>query len=150
MSVICICVLCCILQLLFSGNSHITSLLKMITGITVALAVFAPILRNDSVRIDVRIDELIADRELAVQEGEQVALESISARIKQTTESYILEKANELGLDIQAEVTLREEYPPVPYGVTIKGTVSPYGRKQLQTYLLQNLEIAEENQIWIS
>ena len=86
----------------------------------------------------------------AVQRGESVAMETMTQLIKEETESYILGKAAALGQTISVDVRVGDGQPPVPMEVTICGSVTPYARKRLSTCLLQDLGIAEENQIWIS
>ena len=150
LSVICACILCCVLQLLFCNNSHMAPLMKMVTGLVVSLTVFTPILWTDALRFDTQFDALITNRNIVVNDGERAAEEAMILLIKQQAESYILEKANALGMDIRVEILLSEENPPVPNEVIIKGTVSPYARRQMQAYLLQNFGVSEENQRWIS
>ena len=38
---------------------------------------------------------------------------------------------------------------PYPSGVTIRGTVTPAQKQQLQTYLEQTFAIAPERQVWL-
>lgn len=150
LSIVCVCMLCFMLQTLFSGNPHMTPLIKMITGLVLSLTVLMPFFSNRLLEFDIEMKDIASESEAAVTSGELAARESMSAIIKEKTESYILEKANTLGMDIQAEVTLTEEDLPLPYKVAITGTVTPYARKQMGEYLQQNIGIPEENQIWNS
>lgn len=148
--VICVCLLCCILQLIFTGNNHMMPLIKMCTGLVLSLTVFMPLIQNKSFKLEFQMDELVAEKVDAVEEGEKRALETLSTIIKENTEAYILEKANGLGMDIHPEITLSNDNPPVPYAVTIEGMCTPFARKQLSVYLHQNLGLSEEYQTWIS
>ena len=150
LSVICVCVLSCMLQLLFASDSNMKPLIKICTGLLVTLIVFMPIRQKNRINFDISIDDFTADSRSAIKEGEASALETLTTLIKQNTQSYILEKANELGMDIQADVVLTNDLPPVPYTVTVRGMYTPFAQKQLSYYLYQNLGISEEHQTWIS
>ena len=147
LSVICVVILCGLAQILFSGSS---SLVKLITGLVVTITVISPLLRNGKLSLDIYFDQITIDSQWAVKEGEEAAMQTTCEFIKEKTETYILDKAAELGAGISVEVSVDEDTPPVPDGVTVKGTVSPYTKKQLIDCISQELGIAEEDQVWIS
>jgi hypothetical protein len=60
-----------------------------------------------------------------------------------------MDKARSYGAEIQVEITLSQEDPPVPKGCTITGEISPFVKQQLQKVLTNELMIPEENQRWI-
>ena len=68
--------------------------------------------------------------------------DSIAAR----TQAYIEDKASSLGLSVRAEVqTALRDGVPFPDSVTLYGENSA----ALSAYIVQELGIAEENQLWI-
>ena len=68
--------------------------------------------------------------------------DSIAAR----TQAYIEDKASSLGLSVRAEVqTALRDGVPFPDSVTLYGENSA----ALGAYIVQELGIAEENQLWI-
>ena len=77
--------------------------------------------------------------------------EIMSSIIKQQTETYILDKADEMGLKIaKAEIEMSEENgTPYPAGVSITGAISSQERWQLSALLKEDLAIAPEQQRWI-
>ena len=65
----------------------------------------------------------------------------ISGRVQ----TYILDKASSLGMQISVELEMETRAAtPYPSGVTIRGTVTPAQKQQLQTYLEQTFAIAPE------
>ena len=53
-----------------------------------------------------------------------------------------------MGLKIGVEVELDEAKYSVPSGVIFTGSVSPYAKEVLSTYVEDNLGIVRENQKW--
>lgn len=84
----------------------------------------------------------------AAQEGERYARNSLAEIIKEQTEAYILDKAAELGLSLDAEVILSGDEIPIPEGVRITGQASELARWRMESYLEKELGIAKENQTW--
>ena len=138
--------ICGIVSSLAGRNSSTSKLVKLLCGLFLASAVLKPL-------VDVRIDNIydFADGvtlngDIAVSQGEKMASEEMKRIIKQKTETYILDKAKALGLDIAVVVTL-EDYTPAT--VTITGDVSPYAKADLCASIAQELDIPPEEQIWI-
>lgn len=149
LSVICIAILCGLTQSLFSKSST-GALVKLITGLIITITVIGPLLRGRDFSLGVYLDKISFDGSWAVAEGEEAAMQAVSERIKDRTETYILDKAAEMGAAITVDVKLKEGMPPVPAEVTVRGTVSPYVKKQLCGCLRKDLGIPEDKQIWIS
>jgi hypothetical protein len=137
--------LCGVSQMLIPGNN---TLIKFVTGIIVVITAMGPVVSGGSLNVDMFLDQISADGRRAVLDGEQVAMESTAALIKKETETYILNRAEQLNAVIALEVNLDTEN--VPKEVRIKGSVSPYVKKQLADYMQRELGIDEENQKWIS
>lgn len=149
LSVIAMSLLCGIAQLFFAG-SNLDSIVKLVTGLMITIAVVSPVVRNQDFNLGSYLESISFDGSWVVMEGQEAAQHATSERIKQQTESYICDKAAEIGAVITADVTLDEQEPPMPSQVTVRGTVSPYVKKQLKFYLQKELGIIEENQLWIS
>ena len=60
-----------------------------------------------------------------------------------------MDKAAAMGLELTARVGLSSDDPPVPVCVEITGAVSPYMKLRLEEMILEGLNIAKENQVWI-
>ena len=50
---------------------------------------------------------------------------------------------------LDVEVTLNDDDPPVPCGVKITGSISPYSKEMLSSFIANDLSIAKEDQIWM-
>ena len=66
------------------------------------------------------------------------------------TSSYILEKAKAYDARLEGAVTVDDSAVPAPCAVRIQGSISPYGRQQLQRIIQEDLGIKLEAQEWIS
>lgn len=150
LTIVCVAILCGIIQLSFSGKNSICRAVKLISGLVLTVTVISPLIHMDRLTPASFINSISIDGQWAVAEGKQVAEDRLAVCIKDKAESYILEKANGWGLNILAEVMLSDDTPPIPEQVTITGVVSPYGKRQLMHCIEEELGIAEENQLWIS
>ena len=140
----------CGIILCFEENSPTKPLLKLICGLCLTFAMVQPFLNlwdRNWQALGIQFEEEAAE---AVEAGKQQGEKTIHKLIKQETESYIMDKARELRLEIQAEVTLGDQALPVPERVTIYGVLPPYGKSRLSLILTRELGIAKENQRWIS
>lgn len=137
--------LCSVLSgLLHDGSTKL--LIRFILGMFLTLAVIRPFanIRLDQLEVDPsQIDGFAQE---AADRGEKMAREAWDAIIKQRTEAYILEKADQLDADIRAEVTVSGE--GIPVGATLHGTWTPDARHQLQLFLDRELGIPKENLQW--
>ena len=84
----------------------------------------------------------------AVASGEKDAQDALQAIIKSKTEAYILDKAKSFGAELSVEVRVDGSELPVPCTVLIKGSISPYGKKQLSSIIADELGVALEDQLW--
>ena len=76
--------------------------------------------------------------------------ELVASIISGRVQTYILDKASSLGMQISVELEMETRAAtPYPSGVTIRGTVTPAQKQQLQTYLEQTFAIAPERQVWL-
>ena len=81
-----------------------------------------------------------------VDEAQAEASAQMAAIITQQTQSYILDKADTLGVCLEVGVELNEEM--VPWRVTMAGEASPYARQRLEGIIQDDLGIPAERQVW--
>ena len=124
-------------------------LVKMIGGLFLAFTVIRPLISLDIGNIGAYIAAFSVDGEAAAEEGENIARDAYRSYIKSETEAYILDKADAYGAALSVEVTLDDGDTPVPVGVRIEGSVSPYAKVCLCQMMEEDLGILEENQLWI-
>ena len=148
LTVIAAAVICGIVNTLIGKKSAAASIVRLISGLCMAICVISPFLK---VRLDHYSDYLGSfsqEADILVTDGKDAAMIELRKIIKSRTEAYILDKAASLKLDVQVEVTLTDEDPPLPCAVTINGSASPYAKNTLIRCIANDLGIPEEGQIW--
>ncbi len=90
----------------------------------------------------------IVDFSQVSQEAQQYQKDAMQQSIKTQSQTYVLNKAKELNLAVEVDITLSETYPYSPCAVRISGRASPYGKQRLSQYIAQEIGIAKEAQTW--
>jgi len=143
---VCILIISILAQIVTSTKQK--QLMRLISGIFLAISIFTPLAQiNWSSLLSVSsLPAFYAAPYIA--EGKKTALETQKTVIKDTCESYILNKAKSLGADIIIELSLNEELLPVFAEIYSETDLSI--QIQLQKILTEDLGIPKEHQIWIS
>lgn len=142
-------ILCAVIRSVLDPSTAIGKIVKVICGVFMAVTLLSPLMGLDLEYISDYLKEYKTISASATEEGTQMAYEELSGIIKQQTQSYILDKALDLGLDVDVEVKLTDSDPPTPYQVILTGTASPYKKQMLSQYITENLGITQENLKWI-
>ena len=141
-------VICSVIKSVAGADKATGKIIKIIAGAFMTVTLVSPFL-DFSMR---NIADIFADYEVSGIEfseyGNQMAADAAGEIIKNKTEAYILNEASNLDLDITVDVTLSGSDPPVPYQVSIAGTVSPYKKSVLSHMMTTDLGILVENQLW--
>lgn len=148
-SIVAAAIVCSIIKTLSEGNNTSSFVIKLLSGLFMALAVISPIVKLELDNISEYINNYQIQGENAVHAGIEYSQTEAAAIIKANTQAYILDKAQKLGAEIEVEVQLDGKSPPIPCAVTLKGHVSPFVKQRLTQYIYDDLGIAEENQTWI-
>ena len=126
-------------------------MVRLACGLFLCLVLLGPLLR-------LRFGDLRAylDR-FSLPEAGSEAVEAENQRlagqiIKEQTETYILDKAGELGAEVTVEVGLRALSPHYSYPdtVTVTGLLTAAQRAELSAYISDFLDIPGERQTWIA
>lgn len=121
---------------------------KWICGIVMTVTILRPLVPVFQYHVsDFQIPQL-QEGTVYSEEGKQDGKNALSEIISRQTRSYILDIAQAIGAQIEAEVILSEEDPPIPVGVIITGDISPYLKLQLEERIQEELNIPKEHQIW--
>lgn len=139
-------ILCSVMIKLVGKGSHRT-ILKLMCGIVMTSVILKPILSFTPINLSRYLIQLDADAAYAVETGQLYSESQVRQRISQKLESYILDKAGELGMEITVELML-DDQQPIPSSVTITGTISPYAKSTMTQILTEELGIPIEGQIW--
>ena len=129
-------------------NSKIQRITKFIAGILILLTVATPLLRIDTAALAERISELGRGSRFDTQEISKDYQTMLRALVKKNTQTYIEDKAQELGGIIQAEVTVGSGEYPAPEHVVLMGTMTPEQAQALESYIADSLGIPPEQQEW--
>ena len=142
--------LCAMVLQIVGTKSSYAGVVKLVCGVFITLAVVSPWF-HFSVR---PYDDFPADftsmAQQAVNDGENSATQMLRGIISEQTRTYILHKAQSLGIQLEVDVLLSDGDLPTPCGVRLKGNISPYAKQVMSTYLTENLNIPSEEQQWIT
>ena len=140
--------ICSAILRMLLGKGTAAVLGKILTGIFMTLTILSPL-------TDIRINDFAAlhfdyssQANTAVAEGEAKARAALMDSISERTCTYILNKAKQLGVTLQVQVTVSDDAIPVPTKVMLKGSISPYNKRKLQSIIENDLGIHKENQVW--
>ncbi|MBR5570140.1 MAG: hypothetical protein IKW10_04515 [Oscillospiraceae bacterium] len=146
--IICAAIVCAVINQWSEKKGTHGAILKILTGVFMTITLVSPLLDFDMTGIDSRFSWITADAESAVQNGQILAKDSMAEIIKTQCEAYILDKAAFWELNLSVEVTLSESDPPIPNGVELTGNVSPYAKNQMTNWIVEELGISKEHQVW--
>lgn len=141
-------VICGILNALAGKKGSVTSIIKLLTGLFLALTVIRPVVKISFDEFDQYMDAVSVEANAAVSDGENMASQELASIIKAKAEAYILDKAASLGVDLEVDVILSNTAPPMPVEVVLAGAVSPYAKVQISTMIAEDLGISKEAQQW--
>lgn len=94
-------------------------------------------------------DEVNLDAEHEVASGQLATQAELERIITEQTESYICDKATEMGaqLDVSVETDAVNSLP-MPVAVTLEGSISPYAKSKMKEIIKNDIGIPEEQQEW--
>ncbi len=148
LSVVAAATLCTCISLLPGKGWGSGKMITAVCGVYMVFVMIAPLKNFDfSIYTDYfsGLNEKVQE---AVSDGKDAANDSLAEIIIEETEAYILDKAASMGADISVEIKLDTGSPPVPSRITIKGAVSPYVKRMLTQYIINQLGIPKEAQSW--
>ena len=149
LSVISAGVVCAVVNLLIGKKGTHSALIRLISGLFMALSLISPLVNIKLSNYKDYFQSFSEDADTAVAAGESAAENELRSIIKSQVEAYILDKAVSMDTVLNVEVTLNNDNPPIPCGVTLIGSVSPYTKEVLSKYITRNLQIPKEDQVWI-
>lgn len=150
LSVIAAGVICSIVTSLPGKSMTVSTLLKLTTGIFMAVTVISPLISLQLPNIQSYMDAFSMDAAYVVQTGQEIAMTETKDIIKSKVEAYILDKANAFGADLTVQVSVSEDQFPVPCAAELSGAISPYAKLRLTQFLEDELGIRKEDQVWIN
>ncbi len=140
--------LCAIVKHLLGDKTSVGKIVGWMSSIFLCLTLVSPLAEVKMQSVDWFWESSMAQGEEYAQEGNIRAREELCNIIISKSKAYILDKAKSYGANLTVEVTLDSSELPTPKSVTISGSISPYGRRQLQDAITQELGIPLEEQVW--
>ena len=140
----------CAITLSFSARGKLQPLLKLICGLVLTFSIVRPVLAFSSGDLELLGMDYREEAREASEEGRKRGEETLRDIISRETSTYILSKAQAMGLALNVQVFLTEKGTPIPERVILEGDASPYEKQKLSWMLKEELGIREENQKWIS
>ena len=125
------------------GSSAV--MIKMLCGIFVMITILSPIISLPDCDFQSYFTGLSGEAMSIVAHGKDNAQAEIDAVMQQRLESYIHEKANSLGVDLDVTITVKDG---VICSFCACGAISPYKKAQISDYVRDQLGIALEDQQW--
>ena len=141
-------ILCGIVRSIAGEKGAGSGVIRLVCGIFLAFVVIRPVRDIQLPDVGLWLDSFSAQAQEASAMGENLSREAMADIIKARTAAYILDKGEELGLDLTVEVTVSEDQIPAPVAVTIRGSASPANKTKLQNWIQEELGIPKEDQQW--
>lgn len=140
---------CGILERLTSKKESVYALVRLLCGLVLTIALLRPLLGYRLANWELISEMYTVDAEAAAASGSAEAEKATADGIKNALESYILDKAKTLGIDIEIDISLSEQQPMVPVSVCIWGDIPSTAKLELERVLVLELGIAKENLQWM-
>ena len=121
---------------------------KLLTGIVMMFSILAPLSDlsfGSALELKMQYHKIAQE---AVLRGEKITGDSMRKSISESLEAYLLDKARQMGLELQVQVTVSDDLYPVPQKVCISGNISPYAKKRLVQIIEEELGVKEDDQQW--
>ena len=144
---VCGAVVCSLLLSLTGADGPGGKIRTMLCGLFLAYLAISPLTELDLVDLRYTDPGVTARAEELARSGEEAAREAMALRITEACEAYILNKADELSLELEAEVTL-DRSTGIPVSVRISGTAAPYDRERLIDYITRTLGLERSRIQW--
>ena len=141
-------IICGIITSIVAGKSGGSTVIRVICGFFLTVTAVSSLLNLKVTDIEDYFENIHLDAQTYVEAGTALADSETALFIKDQMETYILDKASAMGVQIQVEIEMSEDPKNLPDSVAITGSVSPYNRKLLKNMINGDLGIPEEKQIW--
>lgn len=142
-------IVCAVAKSVSEEKTVAGSMVRMIAGIVMTVTVLSPVVTLSLDELPELSAALETGADTAVAEGKKMAEREMNAIITEQVRAYILDKAENLGADIEIEVLMSADGSHQPEGVVLYGNVSPYAKSQLQRFITEEFLIPKEDQQWI-
>lgn len=148
LSVIAAATICTVIRALTHKRGASATIINLVSAVFLVTTVLLPWSDWSLSDISEHIKEHSEDAQTIVDNGVSFASAERVAIIKQETETYIVNKAESLGVVLTADVTLCDGSSGQPESVRITATTTPYLRQVITQFVASDLGIPEARQAW--
>lgn len=148
-TVIAVAVICAVVRALTRKKGVTSAIVNLTSAVFLIVTVISPWTNWSYSSITEHIKDYSDLAETIVNNGVYVAQTATASIIKSKTETYIVDKAKSFGVEVQVDVTLREDALSQPEAVRIKADTSPYLKQKISQFISADLGIPEAEQVWI-
>lgn len=149
LAVVCGAMLAAVLQALLpkAGAGRIG---RLAGSLVVLLAVISPLLRLDAETLTLSVTKFRLAQSGYAEDLSKMNRELLKELIAEQTEAYILDKAEELGIDCRVTVLCEggDEDTPCPSQVRVTGELSPEQERSLTRVIETQLGIPAQDQVY--
>lgn len=131
-------------------ESAAAALTRLVCGVIMTVVVVSPLRELRIPELSASVSGISQQAAESAQKGERISADALAQRIQQEARSYILNEAEQLRLQIDAQIILSNEDIPVPEAAVIQGDIPARLQGALEEILDTKLGIAKENVTWIS
>lgn len=135
----------------FVAKKTMRQVITLVGGLLMILTVLSPLVKLDYKNLAKSISKLQIETE-ELRTGITIGNREIMGDIiKVNTQAYILDKAKELGMMLEVEVTVAADVDyPYPTAVVLRGAFTETKKAWLTQHISENLGIPKERQEWIA
>lgn len=137
-----------LLSIIPKGIVH--KIASIVGGLLLVTAVISPLLDINENIISQAVSKYIVEAE-NIQTGIEIGSKELLCQvIRDKCESYILDKADSMGITIELEIVLNEKVQyPYPIHVIVRGNWTVSEQRYLCRYIADSLGVPEEQQEWL-
>lgn len=143
-------ILCGLIRQIIGDKGSIGGVMNLVTALVILLTAISPLISVRIGSVQSNLEDFSFQSQQLVSQGTQDSENVLREIIIEKTRTYILDKARSFGADLTVEVMVEGSTLPTPCAVTIRGAISPYGKKRLQAIIRDDLGVPLEEQTWIS
>ena len=137
-----------IISIIPGSKTSLSAIIKIICGLFLVLTVVSP-LSNIQLKVPTELlSSVSVDCNAIIEDATTIAYDAKAAIIIDQVSAYVLEKANTFDCNLQVNITVSDDDPPIPASITLSGNISPVARQKLESIIEKDLGIPMECQLW--
>ena len=137
-----------VVQAIIPSKSTTGAATQLLTGLFMVITLFVPLKSVNISGFRDLLPEIQAYSKEYTEAGEDYYTDAVGQVITEQTRAYICDKATQLGVTAEVEVTLSADSLHIPWSVHIKAVASPYAKSALAQYIEDTIGIPKERQTW--